>query len=82
MNDTKVFVALDFEEPVRALALADGLDPAACGLKIGKELFVVAGPELVRWVVARGFRVFLDLTRRPAKEASKEASEEASKEAA
>jgi orotidine-5'-phosphate decarboxylase len=61
MNDPKVFVALDFEEPVRALALADGLDPAACGLKIGKELFVVAGPELVRWVVARGFRVFLDL---------------------
>ncbi len=61
MNDPKVFVALDFEEPMRALALADGLDPAACGLKIGKELFVVAGPELVRWVVARGFRVFLDL---------------------
>jgi len=61
MNEPKVFVALDFEEPVRALALADRLDPAACGLKIGKELFVVAGPELVRWVVARGFRVFLDL---------------------
>jgi orotidine-5'-phosphate decarboxylase len=61
MNDAKVIVALDFEEPVRALALADRLDPAACGLKIGKELFVVAGPELVRWLVARGYRVFLDL---------------------
>jgi orotidine-5'-phosphate decarboxylase len=61
MKDAKVIVALDFEEPVRALALADRLDPAACGLKIGKELFVVAGPELVRWLVARGYRVFLDL---------------------
>jgi orotidine-5'-phosphate decarboxylase len=61
VNDPRIIVALDFEEPVRALALADRLDPAACGLKIGKELFVVAGPELVRWVVARGYRVFLDL---------------------
>src|SRR5262245_36057102 len=61
MNDPKVIVALDFEEPARGLALADRLDPAACALKVGKELFVVAGPELVRWLVARGFRVFLDL---------------------
>jgi orotidine-5'-phosphate decarboxylase len=28
---------------------------------VGKEMFVVAGPEPVRWMVARGFRVFLDL---------------------
>jgi len=61
VNDPRIIVALDFEEPVRALALADRLDPAACRLKIGKELFVVAGPELVRWLVARGYRVFLDL---------------------
>ena len=33
--------------------------PAA--LKVGKELFVVAGPEPVRWMVERGFNVFLDL---------------------
>jgi orotidine-5'-phosphate decarboxylase len=61
VNDPRIIVALDFEEPVRALALADRLDPAACGLKIGKELFVIAGPELVRWLVARSYRVFLDL---------------------
>jgi orotidine-5'-phosphate decarboxylase len=30
-------------------------------LKVGKELFTVAGPELVRVLVARGFEVFLDL---------------------
>ncbi|HEY5861666.1 MAG TPA: orotidine-5'-phosphate decarboxylase [Casimicrobiaceae bacterium] len=57
----RVFVALDFENPMRALALADRLDPRACGLKIGKEMFVVAGPEPVRWMVERGFAVFLDL---------------------
>lgn len=59
--DPRVIVALDFENPMRALALADRLDPAACALKVGKELFVVAGPEPVRWMVERGFRVFLDL---------------------
>jgi orotidine-5'-phosphate decarboxylase len=60
-SDPKVVVALDFANPMRALALADRLDPAACALKVGKEMFVVAGPEPVRWMVARGFRVFLDL---------------------
>jgi len=57
----RVFVALDFENPMHALALADRLDPRDCGLKVGKEMFVVAGPEPVRWMVARGFNVFLDL---------------------
>jgi len=60
-TDPRVIVALDFADPMHALALADRLDPAACALKVGKELFVVAGPEPVRWMVARGFRVFLDL---------------------
>jgi orotidine-5'-phosphate decarboxylase len=59
--DPKVIVALDFAHPARALALMDRLDPASCALKVGKELFVVAGPEPVRWMVERGFRVFLDL---------------------
>ncbi|MBT9567048.1 MAG: orotidine-5'-phosphate decarboxylase [Thiobacillus sp.] len=41
--------------------LVERLDPALCRLKVGKELFTVAGPELVRALVARGFEVFLDL---------------------
>ena len=57
----RVIVALDFANPMHALALADRLDPRTCALKVGKEMFVVAGPEPVRWMVARGFRVFLDL---------------------
>ena len=59
--DPRVIVALDFANPMHALSLADRLDPAACALKVGKEMFVVAGPEPVRWMIERGFRVFLDL---------------------
>jgi len=56
-----IFVALDFPGGIEALRLVDRLSPADCGLKVGKELFVSAGPELVRDVVGRGFAVFLDL---------------------
>jgi len=61
VSPPRVIVALDFANPMRALSLADRLDPHDCGLKVGKEMFVVAGPEPVRWMVARGFNVFLDL---------------------
>jgi len=59
--DPRVVVALDFANPMHALALADKLDPHSCALKVGKEMFVVAGPEPVRWMIQRGFNVFLDL---------------------
>jgi orotidine-5'-phosphate decarboxylase len=60
-SEPKVIVALDFASPTRALELVDRLDPTACALKVGKELFVVSGPELVRQMIARRFKVFLDL---------------------
>ena len=56
-----MIVALDFANPMAALALADRLDPQQCAVKVGKELFVIAGPEPVRRMVERGFNVFLDL---------------------
>jgi orotidine-5'-phosphate decarboxylase len=59
--DPRVIVALDFADPGEALALAARLDPPECALKVGNELFVAGGPEPVRRLVARGFRVFLDL---------------------
>ncbi|MHB1214637.1 MAG: orotidine-5'-phosphate decarboxylase [Thiobacillus sp.] len=61
MNSSKIIVALDFADAASALALVDRLDPALCRLKVGKELFTVAGPALVRALAARGFDVFLDL---------------------
>jgi len=61
MSNPKVIVALDFATQKNALALVDRLDPKMCRLKVGKELFTVAGPALVEQLVERGFEVFLDL---------------------
>jgi len=59
--EPRIIVALDFAETATALALAARLDPAQCALKVGKELFTSAEAGLVRELVRRGFRVFLDL---------------------
>ncbi|WP_237065439.1 orotidine-5'-phosphate decarboxylase [Microbulbifer guangxiensis] len=56
-----VIVALDYDNASAALAMADQLDPALCRVKVGKELFTIAGPDVVRELVKRGFEVFLDL---------------------
>lgn len=58
---SKLIVALDFSEARVALKLIEQLDPKYCAVKIGLELFTIAGPSFVREVMQRGFRVFLDL---------------------
>jgi orotidine-5'-phosphate decarboxylase len=58
---SRVIVALDFDNQHSALQLAEQLDPSQCRLKVGKELFTVAGPHLVKALVERNFDVFLDL---------------------
>lgn len=60
-SNPRVIVALDYPKAKPALALAARLDPAACRLKVGKELFTAAGPQLVQRLVGLGFGVFLDL---------------------
>jgi orotidine-5'-phosphate decarboxylase len=60
-TDPKIIVALDYADAQSALALADTLHPSLCRLKVGKELFTAAGPQLVEGLVQRGFGVFLDL---------------------
>jgi len=61
MKASPVIVALDFPDAAGALAVAQRLAPGDCALKVGKELFTAEGPTLVRDLVGRGFRVFLDL---------------------
>lgn len=56
-----VVVALDYADRDRALAFVDGIDPRACRLKVGKEMFTLFGPQLIRDLHQRGFDVFLDL---------------------
>ena len=59
--DSKIVVALDFQDAKQALALANQLDSKLCKLKVGKELFTTAGPKLVTQLVEKEFDVFLDL---------------------
>ena len=57
----RVIVALDYPDAKSALALVARLTPQLCRLKVGKELFTAAGPQLVEALVAHGYDVFLDL---------------------
>ena len=60
-DNRRVIAPLDFPDAEAALALAARLDPALCRVKVGKELYVAAGPSVVRTLQERGFEVFLDL---------------------
>ena len=56
-----LLIALDVDTGRNALNLADSLRDLAGGFKIGSRLFTNEGPTLVRTLVERGDRVFLDL---------------------
>jgi orotidine-5'-phosphate decarboxylase len=56
-----IIAALDVPSAEQALKLAELIAPAVGAFKIGKELFVAAGPDIVRRVRATGASVFLDL---------------------
>jgi orotidine-5'-phosphate decarboxylase len=61
LDSRRVIVALDYPDERGALELAARLDPSLCRVKVGKELFVCAGPAVVERLQARGYDVFLDL---------------------
>lgn len=56
-----LIVALDYADAGSAYALAERLDPRYCRLKVGKELFTAAGPQVVEILQNKGFECFLDL---------------------
>jgi orotidine-5'-phosphate decarboxylase len=57
----KLIVALDVPRADAALAVVDGLSDYVRVFKVGFELFVAAGPDIVREIHGRGKKVFLDL---------------------
>lgn len=61
MSESRIIVALDFSSEKQVLEFTAQLDPSMCKLKVGKELFTLAGPTLVRQLIGKGFDVFLDL---------------------
>lgn len=61
VNESKIIVALDYASADAARPLVARIDPTRCRLKVGKELFVSAGPAFVAELVGKGFDVFLDL---------------------
>jgi orotidine-5'-phosphate decarboxylase len=61
MTGPKIIVALDYANSPEALDLAAQLDPKLCRVKVGKELFTTAGPQVVEALMSKGFDVFLDL---------------------
>ena len=60
-KESKIIVALDYADASSAFKLVNQLDPALCKLKVGKELFTAAGPQLVEKLVSQNFDIFLDL---------------------
>ena len=61
MDNKRIIVPLDVADAEGALTLASRLDPKLCRVKVGKELFVSEGPDVVARLQERGFEVFLDL---------------------
>jgi len=58
--DSPLIIALDLE-PNEALKFVKKIDPSDCQLKIGNQLFTSQGPDIVKKVQDKGFKVFLDL---------------------
>jgi len=57
----QLILALDLETREEALAMLDRLGESLKWVKVGLQLFTTYGPDFVREVADRGYRVFLDL---------------------
>lgn len=60
-RNSNIIVALDYNNVSEANHFVDSVSPDLCKLKVGKELFTLAGPQFVTGLVGRGYDVFLDL---------------------
>jgi orotidine-5'-phosphate decarboxylase len=57
----KLIIALDVDTPAKALDLVKELHSVAGMFKIGSTLFTIAGPQIVRDIIALDSKIFLDL---------------------
>jgi orotidine-5'-phosphate decarboxylase len=61
VTTSPILVALDYHDLNSALQFVDRIEPSQCRLKVGKEMFTLFGPSVVKTLQERGFEVFLDL---------------------
>ena len=61
MDESRVMIALDFDNAEKVYGFLDLFGERKLFVKIGMELFYAEGPEIVRQIKARGHRIFLDL---------------------
>ncbi|WP_308638944.1 orotidine-5'-phosphate decarboxylase [Paenibacillus silvisoli] len=57
----RIMVALDYPDAAAAEALVRSLEGIPCFMKVGMQLYYAAGPDFVRGLKERGYKVFLDL---------------------
>jgi orotidine-5'-phosphate decarboxylase len=57
----RLVIALDLDNDREALSLVDELNDAVGMFKVGHQLFTAYGPDIVRRIIGKGARVFLDL---------------------
>jgi orotidine-5'-phosphate decarboxylase len=57
----RLIVALDVENAADALEMVQAIGDSAGVFKVGKQLFTAEGPDLIRQLVSRRHKVFLDL---------------------
>ncbi|NMO94749.1 orotidine-5'-phosphate decarboxylase [Paenibacillus lemnae] len=57
----RLMVALDYPDAGQASALVRQLEGIPCYIKVGMQLFYAAGPDFVRSLKDKGYRVFLDV---------------------
>jgi orotidine-5'-phosphate decarboxylase len=57
----KLIIALDFDNPTKALDLVPQLKSVAGMFKVGSRLFTAGGPQIVKDILAMDAKVFLDL---------------------
>lgn len=57
----RLVVALDVDSREQAISLVEELNPFVGLFKIGSQLFTATGPQLVKEIINRGAKVFLDL---------------------
>jgi orotidine-5'-phosphate decarboxylase len=60
-SQDRLVIALDLDNDREALSLVDELRDAVGMFKVGHQLFTAYGPDIVRRIVEKGARVFLDL---------------------